>query len=40
MDEGELSWEDWIRRSAEFGLDGVEIHHTLLESKDPFALKE
>jgi len=39
MDEGELSWEDWIRRSAEFGLDGVEIHHNFIGKQRPLYLK-
>jgi len=34
LQQGILSLEDWIRSAAEFGLQGVEIHHTLLESKE------
>lgn len=34
LQEGTLSVEDWIRSAPGFGLQGVEIHHTLLESKE------
>jgi len=39
MNRGELSWENWVRKAVEFDLDGIEIHHTLLESRDDFYLQ-
>jgi len=39
MQKGRLSWEEWLRSAPKYGLDGVEVHHTLLESRDKEYLK-
>ncbi len=39
MQKGSLPWEEWVRSAPKYGLDGVEVHHTLLESRDKAYLK-
>lgn len=39
MRSGELRWDDWLRSAPNYGLDGVEIYHRLLESRDEKYLK-
>lgn len=34
MQKGRLSWEEWVRSAPQYGLDGVEVHHTLFESRN------